>query len=190
MSASAFPPDFPQSHEKQRGVSPSSDLYVGIPTNRPGTSRRRRPGRVAGGGGRLAASSSSREEKHWAGGRFFPVKTGGKKRPGRRDSTTLTFPVSQFPTRPTRDPSELDRVCARKAALAAGACPLGTIASCLSELTPRVLLHRLRRYYSVKSRRVFPWKGSYFISSFCPRLNVSDALWAIIVCFSHPVDSN
>lgn len=54
----------------------------------------------------------------------------------------------------------------------------------------RVLLHLLSRYYSVKSRCVFPQKGSYFISSFCLRLNVSDALWAIIVCFNHPVDSN
>lgn len=54
----------------------------------------------------------------------------------------------------------------------------------------RVLLHLLSRYYSVKSRCVFPQKGSYFISSFCLRLNVSDALWAIIVCFNLPVDSN
>lgn len=79
LSASVLPPDFPQSHEKQRGVSPSSEPSRWDSDESP----RDVPPEEArlGGGGGLAASSSSREEKHWAGGRFFPVKTGGGDAP-------------------------------------------------------------------------------------------------------------
>lgn len=92
--------------------------------------------------------------------------------------------------------SKLPRKClcvCTEATLAAGVCLFtssGTIVSCVSGLILCVLLHLLHRYYSVKSCCVFPWKGSYFISSFCLGLNVSDALWAIIICFNHPVESN
>ena len=66
----------------------------------------------------------------------------------------------------------------------------GTTVSCVLELVVRDLLHLLSCYYSVKSCRVFPKKGSYFISTFCLCLNVSDALSAIFTCFNSVLHPN
>lgn len=51
----------------------------------------------------------------------------------------------------------------------------------------RALLRLLSCYYSVKSCCVFQRKGSYFISSFCLRVNASAALAAIFACFNCPL---
>lgn len=66
----------------------------------------------------------------------------------------------------------------------------GTTVSCVLELVVPDLLHLLRCYYSVKSCCVFPGKGSYFISTFCLSLNVSDALSAIFTCFNSALHPN
>lgn len=65
----------------------------------------------------------------------------------------------------------------------------GTTVSCVCERVAPDLLPPLNCYYSVRSCCVFLRKGSYFISSFCPCLNVSDALSAIFAHFNsllHP----
>lgn len=66
----------------------------------------------------------------------------------------------------------------------------GTTVSCVLELVVQDLLHLLSCYYSVKSCCVFPRKGSYFISTFCLCLNVSDALSAIFTCFNSALHPN
>lgn len=60
----------------------------------------------------------------------------------------------------------------------------------LSGRALQALLRLLSCYYSVKSRCVFQRKGSYFISSFCLRVNASAALAAIFACFNCPLHPN